>query len=233
MAGRRLEAAQQVARAHAELLGDALDGRVLVETALQQVLDPADSLVGERHHAVARLQAAGQADEQRLGALQRNVAAAELVDQVETQVDGRVPATAAEQTPVLGDEVLRLPQDLGIALPEHVRHAPVGGGTAAVEQPGFRQEGDAAAHAAEERAARMCGAEPKHQRRLAYDAVLGIGMWWFRVAQSPSPRPSGPSARPSRAVGLSPDAVAASVDNLWLRRALLGEASELAVLAKS
>lgn len=84
MAGGGLEATEQIARAHAELGSNRFHRNVLVEALLQQVFGPLYTLVGvrarKRRDPVAGLQAPRQADERRLGALERDLVAAELLD---------------------------------------------------------------------------------------------------------------------------------------------------------
>src|SRR5690348_18457089 len=95
----------------------------------------------QRQDRIARLAAARHAEQQRFGALQRNLVAAEFLDEVEAEIDRSVDAAAAEHLPILGDEVLGPPEDFWIAPPENVGDAPMGGRLLAVEQPGFGEKG--------------------------------------------------------------------------------------------
>ena len=144
-----------------------VDRHVAIEVFLQIVLGLPDLVVGmrtrQRHHRIPGLPAARHAQQQRLGDLQRDLVAAELLHQIETDIDRGINATAAEQPAVLRHELIGAPANLGIALAQYVGHAPVSGRLAAVEQPAFREERNTRANADDIGAAGMPLAQPRQQ----------------------------------------------------------------------
>ena len=79
--------------------GESVDRYLGVEVSLQVVLALRDPVVGmrrrQRQHRVSGLPAARHAYEQGFGALQRDLAAAELVYEIQAEIDRGIDATAA------------------------------------------------------------------------------------------------------------------------------------------
>jgi hypothetical protein len=171
MAGRGLEAADEVARAHAEQAREPLEAELLPAVAVDPLLGAVDRRVRvarpDREHREARLAVARHVEQQALGALHRQLAPAELLDQVEREVEGGVDAASAVDAVGLGDELVRAPVDAREAGAVGLDEAPVRGGALLVEEAGRGGERHAGADARDARAARARAAQVRDHRGVA------------------------------------------------------------------
>ena len=139
-----------------DIARDALDGDVARKILLYVRFGGADFVVvvrsRHRQDGVARLIGSGHVEEQRLGALQRDLVTAEFLDEVETEVDRGVDAAATKHPPIFGDESFRMPVDLGVAPAEIVGDGPMGCRLSPVEETGLGKIGGAGAGASNMRA---------------------------------------------------------------------------------
>ena len=131
----------------------------------QPVLDPAHRgiavIAPDRKDRETGLEGAGHLQDERFGAADGDLASAELLDDVEGEVDRRIEAAAAEHAAVLGDAEMRLPIDLRKAPAIELGDGPMGGRAPPVEETGFGEYRDAGADAGNQR---PLGMEPLQPR---------------------------------------------------------------------
>src|SRR5215469_2352491 len=108
-----LEAADEVAQAHAYATSRSFERKVCLEMFVEPGLRAGDGVVGvlhlEGYDSEARLPCARRLDEQRLGALHGNVVAAVSLDEIKTEVERSVHAAAGVEVLVLCDHQFRHP----------------------------------------------------------------------------------------------------------------------------
>src|SRR5262245_487935 len=100
--------------------------------------------------------------------------ATKLLDQIQAQIYRGIDSAAAEQPPVFGDELLRLPANLRIAFAKYFGDAPMGSCSPPIENSAFGKECNAAAHARDEGSSRMPFAQPRQQRGILCDPVHDV-----------------------------------------------------------
>ena len=152
LAGRGLEPAREVARAHADLRGQLVEIHRLAEMGDEPLLGPLDRLVvvgrARRLGGVGRLPDARRLQQQRLRRLHRDLVTAVVLDEVEAEIDGRVEAAAAEDVVRFGHEPLGVPAARsGTSCAASIDDAPVGGRGAPVQEAGRGEQADAGADA--------------------------------------------------------------------------------------
>ena len=171
VAGGGLEAAHEVADAHAVLPGHVLEAELVGEMLFEPVLDLQDD------HILVQLLPAETDPSRRIVALHfvKNIAghglgdvgAAEAFDQIDIEVAGRGGAAGAVQVVGVGQVLVLVELDLGEALAEGREETPIGGRLLAIEQPGFGQPEHPGRFAAEHRAAGVLFAQPRQHLRVA------------------------------------------------------------------
>ncbi len=164
VAGGGLEAAHEVANAHAVLAGHVFEAELVGEVFFEPVLDLQDDHIlmqflaakADASRGVTALHFIEDVPGYGLG----DVGPAEALDQVDVQVAGRGGAAGAVEVVGVGQVLVLIELDLGEAFAEGAEEAPVGGGLLAVEQSGFGQPEHAGGLAAEYGAAGVLGTQP-------------------------------------------------------------------------
>lgn len=175
VARRGLEAAHEVADAHAVFARDVFKAEFVGEVLFEPMLDLQDDhvlvqLLPAKSHAPRCVAALDFVQDVSRNGL-RHVGAAESLDQVDIEIARRDGAACAIQVVGVGQVFFLIEQHIREAIRELIEETPVGGRLLAIEQTGFGQPEHAAGFAARRRlgrAARATRAESADSARAGY-----------------------------------------------------------------